>query len=95
MRKLRIVPLRIVPVDGLWEANAAEDRLTTVQWITLVLGVVLTMFGITLNEGWPLTLGVALITVGLQIWVLLTVFRAWRHESRHQTAAVVEPRQPI
>ena len=54
--------MRIVPLDE-WEANFAQDRLTTVQWIAVVLAEVLTVFAITLKEGWPLTLGVALITV--------------------------------
>lgn len=85
----------IVPVEGQWEPNPAEARLTTVQWITLFVGVVLTVVGIVRSAGWPLTVGVALVTVGIQVWVLLTVFRAWRHESRHQTAAVVEPRLPV
>jgi hypothetical protein len=85
---------RIVPVEGQWERNKPEDALTSLQWATLIIGVVAVVIGVIGKIWWLATVGGSVIGFGVQVWVLLTFFRAWQHESRHQNAAIVEPHQP-
>lgn len=81
---------RRVPIEGHWEKNKAEETAAQVCWTALILGVVVTAFAVFDGVVWAAVIGPTLLGVGIQVWVFLTLWRAWRHESRHQTAELLK-----
>jgi hypothetical protein len=83
-----------VPIEGLWKFTSRRgERLEIASAIAAIVGVLLMVIGGKPDQAWALVLGIALLGLAAQVFRLLTLFKAWRDESRHQVVALMSQRE--